>query len=190
MVRAGEPASKIAGLIRSKGEYTDIKPESLRSIVGAYRESIPPIELAGTKIPWPLRNAIGDIKDELKVIEELKFLYQVQKERIEIDLVLERKIRKIFHNATEVLVAMNILNSIFEIEYKLGMYNKYLGHNDFYKCMEQARVEVGEHISHTEALKKLLTPEKRIQLVGVLKKLRNLGPEDIEKLIRQRPISN
>jgi len=189
-IREGQPALKIAEFIQSQNEYTDVKLESLRRVVDAFRESIPPGELASTRIPPTISKAIEALEAGIRPIKELWEIYAIQKERLNIDLATERQIHKIFKNAFEVEVARKILETIMDKEMDLGIFRRHVpwmeggGPDDMSRIMSDAHKQFG----HSRALMNVLeTPEKRTRVLGVIRKLRGLGPEGMSKLIGMRP---
>jgi hypothetical protein len=185
-VREGQPALKIAEFVQSQGEYNDVKLESLRRVVDAYREAIPPGELISTRIPPAITKAIESLESGIYSIKKLKELYAKQEERLDIDLATERQIHKIFKNALEFEVARKILVSIIEKEMDLGIFRRHVpwmeggGADDMSKIMTNAERQFG----HSRALMAVLsTPEKRTRVLSVIRKLRSLGPEGMTKLI-------
>ena len=114
---------------KEQGEYTDISADSLRVLLYDFRRTLTPAEKVTGKMPASFIQAWKQIEKKLPELKELAWLYQLQKERIGIDVATERQIKKLFVNTgKEIDIAAGLLDKSIQAKLDLGVKDRELGH--------------------------------------------------------------
>lgn len=114
---------------KEQSEYTDVSAESLRTMLYDFRRTeLTPAEKVTRTMPAQFMQAWKQIDKKLPELRELWLLYQWQKERIQIDLQTERRIKKLFATTgKEVQIAADLLDQSTQTKVDLGMVNRPAG---------------------------------------------------------------
>lgn len=157
----GWSTDRVATFIQQEAkEYLDVRHESLRVMLGEYRQTIPPHERAAPILPSQARVAEA-VKDGLDELRELEQLYAMQMERIKIDFQNENTIKKLMPSMTqEMRAAREILSDIAQIKMDLGLNKRHLGTVDVDAQVTAVAASyspgVGKVIGNPESRRKLL----------------------------------
>lgn len=158
--------SDVARYIQEEeGECRDISRDTLQNLVTSYRGSIPPAELAERRIPKVMQAAREKVREGICELDELIWLFRVQKERIGIDLTIERSLKKLMPSmAVEVRVAKELLESIANLKMDLGLNERHLGTLGVDSQIPQMVQQAGGTV---DAATVLQNPEKRQKLLRI-----------------------
>jgi hypothetical protein len=181
----GFSAPKVAEFIqKEREEYTDITPDSLIQQLNEYRASLPKGEVVQARVPRFFEKAAETVKEEFDSLAELKRLYKIQCERIEIDLKHERAMKKLMPQSMtqEMRAAREILHDISELEMDLGLNQRKLGKVDI-----EARVVSDVASRYDDAVGKAMeSPESRRKLLGIAERFLSLASGE-NTLEREEP---
>jgi hypothetical protein len=170
----GFTASKVADFIQKEcKEYTDITTDSLVQQLSEYRASLPKGEVVQARIPRFFEKAAETVTEEFNSLAELKRLYKMQMERIEIDLKIEKSMGKLMPQSMtqEMRAAREILHDISELEMDLGLHQRKLGQVDI-----EARVVSDVASRYDDAVGKAMeSPESRRKLLGIAERFLSLA---------------
>lgn len=170
----GFSAAKVAEFIQTeRKEYTDITRDSLEQQLGEYRASLPKGEVVQKQAPRFFERAAESVEDSFDSLKELKKLYKIQMERIEIDLFHERGMKKLMPQSMtqEMRAAREILHDISELEMDLGLNQRKLGKVDI-----EARVVSDVASRYDVAVGKAMeSPESRRKLLGIAERFLSLA---------------
>lgn len=124
----GWSADRVATFIQQEcKEYLDVQHESLRVMLGEYRQTIPAHERAAKVLPSQAA-AAEKVAESLDELQELERLYRAQMDRINIDLQNEKTIKKLMPSMTqEMRAAREILSDIAKLKMDLGISKRHLG---------------------------------------------------------------
>lgn len=184
LVLEGWPPSRVAEFIqKEKGEYTDITDASLTQTISDYRSSLPKGEVVKATMPEFYARAATEVKEEFSALDEMTKLYKMQMERIQIDLAVEKSIKKLMpHTMTaEMRAAREMLHDIAELEMDLGLNKRHLGVVDV-EAQVMSDVESRYDPSVARAMEK---PESRRKLLGIAERFLTLasGEQEAERLV-------
>jgi len=150
-------------------EYTEVSAQGLISVLRRYRDTIPPAQLIQKRIPSKFASAQEQVDEGLDELQELWNLYQLQMERLGIELQNERTIKKLFPSMTqEIRTTREILSTIAELKMDLGLNNRQIGTVDI---DAHITAHVAERFSNPRVAQVLASPEKRRKLLGIAKQL-------------------
>lgn len=173
-VLEGWSGRKVAEFIQQeRKEYTDISVDSLDAQINEYRASLPKGEVVQERLPRFFADAAKAVEEEFDSLSELKRLYKIQMERIEIDLVHERGMKKLMPQTMtqEMRAAREILHDISELEMDLGLNQRKLGKVDI-----EARVVSEVASRYDDAVGKAMeSPESRRKLLGIAERFLSLA---------------
>jgi hypothetical protein len=112
-----------------KNELKEMTRDQLIDAIKHYRNTIPPGQIIGRRLPDKLRDAaVKQIAKGLDELAEFERLYKLQMERIEVDFKNEKNISKLFdgtHN--EISEARKILHASAQLKMDLGLNHRTLG---------------------------------------------------------------
>jgi hypothetical protein len=190
----GWSTDRVATFIQQEAkEYLDVQHESLRVMLGEYRQTIPPHERAAPILPSQARVAEA-VKDGLDELRELENLYAMQLKRIEIDLKNEETIKKLMPSMTqEMRAAREILSDIAQIKMDLGLNKRHLGTVDVDAQVTAVGAAyspgVGKVIGNPESRRKLLGIAERFVALteGKLAVLEEEDADVEEELVHEEP---
>ena len=174
-LRLGWATPELAKMIQDEyDELQHISEAYLRKLIDTVRSEIPPAELAMTsQNPVVARNAQKKLATGLNELEEIEKLYAMQMGRIEIDVVTERKINKLFPTTgREVFVAAKLLKQSSDLKAELGIYKKQLGTMEI---TAQGAIDIGQRYSNDGIAKVLTDPDKRRRVMSMVETLARLG---------------
>ncbi|MBF0554023.1 MAG: hypothetical protein HQK96_05620 [Nitrospirae bacterium] len=146
---------------------------SLCDLLYDFRKTIKTSELIEKTIPEAVREAKEKLAKGVNELEELNYLYLLQKDRIEIDYSTERKIRKLFKTTgNEIAIAMGILKIMSGIKQDLGLMKRSLG------TMEIDHTLRAELPYKSKAIEEVIRdPVSRAKVIGIMHRL--LSRKDI-----------
>lgn len=183
----GWSTHKVAEFIQNDcKEYTDISVGSLDKQLDEYRASLPRGALVKERLPRVFAEAAKTVEEEFDSLVEMKKLYKMQMERIEIDLKIEKGMGKLMPQSMtqEMRAAREILHDISELEMDLGVSERKLGKVDI-----EARVVSDVVSRYDDAVGKAMgSPESRRKLLGIAERFLSLAsgenvldqPEEVE----------
>lgn len=177
LIIRGWSAAEVAQRVQEEwGEYTHITRENLVKVIREYRrDEIPDDEFLTRSMPPSHQKRVKAITKDFNVLEELIGLYDIQMERIGIDLRSERNINKLFPTMhKEVKQAKDILSSIAQIRMDMGLDQRHLGHLDVSSVNLHAVAE-----AHGDAVARVLkNPKSTSRVMGVLDKIQSLTAKE------------
>ena len=170
----GFSASTVAEYIQQeRKEYTDITPQSLEAQLTEYRASLPKGEFVQKQAPRFFEKAAKGVEEGFDALSEMRKLYKIQIERIEIDLTHERGMKKLMPQSMtqEMRAAREILHDIAELEMDLGVNQRNLGKVDI-----EARVVSDVASRYDPAVGEAMkSPESRRKLLGIAERFLSLA---------------
>lgn len=127
-LKAGDGYAEIIRWIQSQGYCQDASERSLTETLKCWKKSMAPVDTIMVATPKSVQHAIEKMRAGINEIEEMEFLYKLQKERILIDFDKEKMIGKLFKGTgNEVSIAMSLLVAMAELKQKMGLTEKHLG---------------------------------------------------------------
>lgn len=173
-LRIGWSSTDLAKFIQEESqELTDLSSTYVCKMIDNYRKSIPPAELLlTTQSTTVAKNAIAKVANGMEELEKLNELYELQMERIKIDVENEKKINKLFQTTgREIFYAMKILKQTSDLKMDLGIAKRQLGE---VSVSGQAAIAIGAR--YENGVEKVMTdPDKRRKVLGMVEALMTLG---------------
>lgn len=173
-------------------EYVEITHDSLVQALKDYRASIPPALRAARTLPKAITAAVEEVTKGMDELTALEDLYAIQRQRIDIDGEVEKKIGKLIPTMTqEIRVAREILQSYADLKMDLGLSKRHLGQLDV-----DAKVvaDVTGRYGKASVEKVMKSPESRRKVLGIAEKILQLaakrgveGPKAAEATIEVEP---
>lgn len=190
-LRLGWPVTEVARFIQEEsGEYTDVTFDSLCETLSRYYATIPAAEKGTGVNSLVARKAAKALSDGLDEVEELKKLYEIQLERIEIDFQHEKNMNKLLPTTwKEIQVAMKLANQSAQLKMDLGLVKRQIGQLDV--SAGQHALEAGERYGRESVGKVMADPEARRRVLGLAEKLLVLGAKagieavELDKVIEE-----
>lgn len=169
-ILAGWSMAQVAKFVQEdRDEYTDTTHGALASILQDYRDSIPRAELVSRRMPNVFHKAAEEVEKGIDELKELEKLYQCQMERIQIDLTVEKQIKKLFPTMTnEVRLARDILSTYAQLKMDLGLATRHLGHLDVDATLV---ADVAGRYGKQSVARVVQDPESRRRVLGIAEKL-------------------
>jgi len=160
-------------------EYTEVSKQGLISVLRRYRDTIPPGQLIQKRIPSKMEQASAQIDEGMDELDELWNLYQIQMERLGIELQNERTIKKLFPSMTqEIRTTREILSTIAELKMDLGLNSRQLGTVD---VDAHITAHVSDKFSNPKVARVLANPQKRQKLLGIARQIaKRVDPQVID----------
>lgn len=181
-IHDGWGTTRLAQYIQKEcGEYTDITQDSLEHQLTEYRDALPKGEVVRSVMPEFYANASKKVEEGFDSLAEMKSLYKIQMERIQIDLVHERNMKKLMPQTMtqEMRAAREILHDIADLEMDLGLNKRHLGQIDV-----QAQVISDVTSRYDSSVSKAMEqPASRRKLLGIADRFLSLasGEANIEE---------
>lgn len=174
-IRMGWTSIDLVKFIQEENnELTHLSSNYVKKMVDVYRRSIPPAEilLSSQSMTASTRNASAKFAAGINELEELNRLYDLQMQRISIDVENEKKINKLFQTTgREIFYAMKILKQSSELKMDLGIAKRQLGE---VSLNGQAAVQIADRYS--DGIGKVMTdPDSRRKVLGMVEALMSLG---------------
>jgi len=143
------------------------------------------MELVETHFPLTANRAKKIVEEMVEELKELNWLYTTQKERINIGYSKEKAIGMLFRTtAFEFETALHLLDKIVRIKQEVGLYRRNLGTLELTGNLEETiRGLDANNAKDQTAIKVMSDPEKRRRVLDVIRRLRNLPPQAVDKLI-------
>jgi hypothetical protein len=131
-----------------------------------YRKKLSPAELVSLRMPRELERAKERLEAGVDVLSEIETLYSMQKERIEIDFGIEKKLKKLFKNTgNEIAIAANLLKDVVALRAELGLDN---GEMNGREVREQLITDYATRYGRTEVNKVLADRESVSKVLSVV----------------------
>ena len=166
MIRDGYQLSQIAEYIQVQaGEYQDVTRDSLAEILSRYRSELPPAEIVAVNRSRNFLDAAKSVKEGVKVLDEMEYLYRVQKNRIEYFVSQEEDTGIMSKSMSREIDAARVLvDRIHTIRMDLGMDERHLGTLTIQaEAIAAAEERYGGRVADV-----LRDPEKRRRVLTVL----------------------
>lgn len=167
---SGWPVHRTAKLLQEVyGEYKDITLDSLETLLTEYRKTIPPTEFIRENIPEVALQAIDKLNEGLDELEELRRLYRLQWARIETDVTIENRVKKLLPTTRgEIETARKLLETSAQLRIELGRLSTGNSGPDHHAALlTDVQTSFG-----TEAVRDVLArPEARQKVLAVAKLL-------------------
>lgn len=166
----GWPLSAIARFIQvQRNECTDLTAAGLISTLEDFRKTIPPAELTKKRITPVYIDAVQEVEKGLDELAEMEKLYRLQMERVAIDVLNERNIKKLLPTTgQEVRIAREILSNYADLKMDLGLSKRHLGQVDVDArlladvAVRYQKTEVQTVLNDAQARKKVLGLAERL----------------------------
>ena len=166
MIRDGYPLAQIAEFIQvENGEYTEVQRDSLADLLGKYRDSLPPADVAAISHSRSFIESAKKVQDGVKVLDELEYLFRLQKIRIE-HFVGKEEETGVMSKAMsrEVDSARMLVDKIHTVRLDLGMDERHLGT----LTIQAEAIAAAEERYGGRVAEILRDPEKRRRVLTVL----------------------
>lgn len=173
-IRMGWSANKLVKFIQEDNqELTHLSPGYLIKLIDAYRQSIPPAELlVSTQNTTVAMHSAQKVANGMEELAKLNELYELQMERIKIDVGNEKKINKLFNTTgREIFYALKILEQTSDLKMDLGLAKRQLGE---VSVSGQSAVQIGDRYND-DIGKVMADPDSRRKVLGMVETLLTLG---------------
>jgi hypothetical protein len=166
MIRDGYALTQVAEFIQvESGEYTDVQRDSLSELLRNYRSSLPPAEIVSIHQSRNFLDAARNLKDGVKVLDELEYLYRLQKLRIEHFVGKEEETGVMTKAMSrEMDSARMLVDKIHTVRLDLGMDERHLGT----LTIQAEAIAAAEERYGGRVAEVLRNPEKRRRVLTVL----------------------
>lgn len=183
MLSHGVSTTRVAKIVQEEhGEYDDVKRASLERILRDYRsEEISVGEKAAKNLPSTFEDEIDEMGERLDVIDEMKELYRLQVDRVQMNVDKEQDMETLLKDTRkEIRTAQDLLESIADLKMEMGIEERNLGKLEIEASVaDQAEDVMGE------AMPSLTDPSKRNQLAEFVQRLDATDPEAVEAVIEE-----
>jgi len=173
-LRIGWGSPDLAKFIQEESqELTELSTNYVRKMIDEYRKTIPPAELLlTTQNTIVASNAAKKFSNGMEELEKLDELYNLQMERIKIDVANEKKINKLFPSTgREVFYAMKIIHQTSQLKMDLGIAKRQLGE---VSVSGTAAVQIGARYDDNVG-RVMADPDGRRKVLGMVEALMTLG---------------
>lgn len=154
-------------------ELTHLSASYVRKMLDEFRHTIPVAELMLTTQNTAVGiHAAQRLANGMYELEKLNELYDLQMDRIKIDVENEKKINKLFPSTgREIFYAMKILNQSSELKMNLGIAKRQLGE---VSVTGAAAVQIADRYS--DGIGKVMSdPDSRRKVLGMVETLMMVG---------------
>jgi hypothetical protein len=173
-IRLGWSAPDLAKFIQEEsGELTHLSATYVQKMIHDLRSKIPPADLLLTTQNTNVAvHAAQRLANGMYELEKLNELYDLQMDRIKIDVENEKKINKLFPSTgREIFYAMKILNQASELKMNLGIAKRQLGE---VSVTGAAAVQIADRYS--DGVGKVMSdPDSRRKVLGMVETLMMVG---------------
>lgn len=173
-IRLGWSAPDLVKFVQEEsGELTHLSATYVQKMINEFRGSIPPAELLLTTQNTNVAvHAAQRLSNGMYELEKLHEMYDLQMDRIKIDVENEKKINKLFPSTgREIFYAMKILNQASELKMNLGIAKRQLGE---VSVTGAAAVQIADRYS--EGVGKVMSdPDSRRKVLGMVETLMMVG---------------
>lgn len=169
-IRMGWSSPNLVAFIQEDQKELDhLSSGYVQKMLDAYRKSIPPAELLlTTQNTAVAMHATQRLTNGLEELEKLNELYDLQMERVRIDVANEKKINKLFNTTgREIFYAMKILKQTSELKMDLGLAKRQLGE---VSVSGAAAVQISDR--YNDGIGKVMAdPDSRRKVLGMVETL-------------------
>lgn len=175
-IRLGWSTGDVARMVQEEyKELTDLSFKYLKKTIDKYRLSLPPTELGMSSNSLVVQNATKKMANGLDELAQMEYLFNLQMERINIDVANEKTIKKLFPTTgKEVFVALKILNQSVQLKMDLGLLKRQLGSME---VTGQLAAEAGERYGNNSVGKVIADPDSRKKVLSLAERLIKLGAQ-------------
>jgi len=166
-------------------ELVHLSPAYVRKMLDDFRKTIPPAELLlTTQNTTVAMNAAHKVANGMEELQKLNDLYDLQMDRIKIDVENEKKINKLFQTTgREIFYAMKILKQTSDLKMDLGLAKRQLGE---VSVSGSAAVQISDR--YTDGVGKVMAdPDGRRKVLGMVETLMALSAKanlDATEIVR------
>jgi hypothetical protein len=185
-VRMGWSAPDLVKFIQEDSqELTHLSSAYVRKMVDEFRRTIPPAELLiTTQNTTVAMHAAQKVANGMEELAKLSELYDLQMDRIKIDVENEKKINKLFQTTgREIFYAMKILKQTSDLKMDLGLAKRQLGE---VSVSGSAAVQISDR--YTDGVGKVMAdPDGRRKVLGMVEALMALSAKanlDATEIVR------
>jgi hypothetical protein len=185
-IRMGWSSADLTKFIQEESqELAHLSPAYVRKMVDEFRKTIPPAELLlTTQNTTVAMHAAQKVANGMEELQKLSELYDLQMERIKIDVDNEKKINKLFQTTgREIFYAMKILKQTSDLKMDLGLAKRQLGE---VSVSGQAAIQIGDR--YTDGVGRVMAdPDSRRKVLGMVETLMSLGAKanlDATEIVR------
>lgn len=173
-IRMGWSSLDLATFIQEESKELDhLSAGYVRKMLDDYRKTIPPAELLlTTQNTMVAMNASAKVANGMEELQKLNQLYDLQMDRIKIDVDNEKKINKLFQTTgREIFYAMKILKQTSDLKMDLGLAKRQLGE---VSVSGSAAIQIGDR--YNDGIGKVMSdPDSRRKVLGMVETLMALG---------------
>jgi len=160
------------------GLFNDIGAKRLERALSEIRDEIPPNHFVQGTLPRLHKQAVKTMEEGLDVLEELRELYRLQKERLDIDFNIEKNVRKLLPGThREVKAAKDILRAYADVQMDFGLVQRSIGTVEVAGAVAGGNSVLEEIMGSPKKRQKLLSMSDRL-LALAAKREREVGEED------------
>lgn len=181
MLLEGYPVPEIVKFIQEdQKEYTDVTSEHLTQLLYRFRkEEIKPAEIGIRRMPKAFLDMWKAVEKKIPEIRELLWLYNLQKERIGIDVTTEKNIKKLFATThREIQTAAQLLRNLVDMKMDLGIKERDLGKLTIDGDLIPMLQNEAARLNLPELERVGLDPESRRRVLDLVEFLMRLGNND------------
>ena len=166
MIRDGYALSQIADYIQTEeGEYTDVQRDSLVDVLSKYKASLPPAEVVAINDSRSFLESARAVKEGVNVLEEMEYLFRVQKGRVEFQVKREEQTGVMSKSVgRDIDAARLLLDRIHQVRMDLGMDERHLG----ILTIQAEAIAAAEERYGGRVAEVLRNPEKRRKVLSAL----------------------
>ena len=171
LVHGHSPFEVAKYIVEESGEFskfTRIKTiAGLKDLLNDFRGELKSSEIVSRVIPEAVKGIMEKMDKGVNELDELQYLYLLQKDRIEIDYATEKKINKLFKSTgNEVVVAMGLLKLMANLKQDLGLMKRDLG------TLEVDHTLLAELPYKSKAVEEVMSdPSSRAKVVGLVRRM-------------------
>lgn len=173
-MRMGWSSAELVKFIQIESkELVTLSTGYVRKMLDDLRRAIPPAELMmTTQNTMVAMNAANKVSIGLNELDELNKLYEMQMNRIKIDVDNETKINKLFQTTgREIFYAMKILKQSSDLKMDLGIAKRQLGE---VAVTATSGIQISDR--YNDGIGKVMTdPDSRRKVLGMVETLMSLG---------------
>lgn len=177
------PAAVADFIQKEKKEHTDITRTSLIYTLRKYRAEIPKTEVMQPKLPDHVEKVEARVRASLNELDELHDLYLLQRNRIDIDVALEKQVKKLIPTTgQEVRIAADMLRTSAQLKIDIGMSASIIGGAQADGSLSDT---LSKRVTNAAAAKVLEDPQSRLRLTALATKLLGMAADPrIEKVLQ------
>lgn len=183
MLAGGMPATRVADLIQERwGDAEDISRTALIRKLRRYYKDIPDAEKHRSTVPRRHAEAVDKHEQQLSVLDELQWLYEKQKKRLNLWTKYEIDGGMLMPNTPrEINETRRTLESIAKLRQELGIDTRHLGRLEV--AAEVAHVDTARRVFGQEVAQVLEDPQSSYRVHKVAERMMSLVRRGTEQQV-------